>query len=112
MSAGLLFLLLSKMESKAMMMKFDKLYLNKVDDESAYKRKEKFFHYNQYKAALFSSRPSFILHLIEIFSILILKWIYATHKIIFTKIKTKKFVESLKKDMCYSVFDDFRIDKK
>ncbi|MCI6215816.1 MAG: cysteine peptidase family C39 domain-containing protein [Mollicutes bacterium] len=72
MSAGLLFLLLSKMESKAMMMKFDKLYLNKVDDESTYKRKEKFFHYNQYKAALFSSRPSFILHLIEIFSILIL----------------------------------------
>ena len=47
-----------------------------------------------------------------IFSILILKWIYATHKIIFTKIKTKKFVESLKKDMCYSVFDDFGIDKK
>ena len=47
-----------------------------------------------------------------IFSILILKWIYATHKIIFTKIKTKKFVESLKKDMCHSVFDDFRIDKK
>ena len=28
------------------------------------------------------------------------------------KNKNKKFVESLKKDMCYSVFDDFRIDKK
>lgn len=72
MSLGLLFYLGSKMETMAMMNRFDKMYINRIDSESSYARKENFSHYNAYKASLFSSTPNFLITLVEIISSLAL----------------------------------------
>lgn len=72
MSLGLLFYLGSKIETKAMMNRFDKMYINRIDNDSSYTRKENFAHYNAYKASLFSSTPNFLIGIVEILSSLIL----------------------------------------